>query len=531
MPSTSGRFITHHPCCFYLLFVCEYPSLFSSCRAPLVIHTAQKHSPIRTPFVDKKGRSKVYLTMTSHHHHQYKTPHVIAARGLLCLSLIIGGMTAVIIHQDKGDISQRVLTLIDDRVTLDPLFPLHGKDYWGFFLAILGLVIAAGGGIGGGGILVPIYILILKFPVKYAISLSGVTVLGGAVANNLVNYSKSHPDDEKRNTTQPKRPSVDWDLLLQLEPPAMAGTVLGAALNAVLPSIVLIVLLLALLVFTAYKTLTKAMQLYDKETKRLQEQQRASSQHEQSDETKSMLAKDTTYGALSVPHGEAESPSNFELRNEVWKSICKMTVLFAIITVLSLLEGRSEGGESSGNIFRLPQCDIRCHWYSQLSMLVIIVLFGVWTRTSILHRVGVQGGPILSDIDWDDSNTIHYPMYAILAGIVAGLFGIGGGMVKGPLMLELNVHPTVASATTAAMILFTSATATIRYCMYGFVQYDYAVVCFAIGFLSTMFGQSIMSFLMKRHDRPSYIAFSIGIVVAVSAVCMTVESISAIRSG
>jgi uncharacterized membrane protein YfcA len=267
----------------------------------------------------------------------------------------------------------------------------------------------------------------MKFPVKYAISLSGVTVLGGAVANNMVNYSKSHPDDEKRNPTQPKRPSVDWDLLLQLEPPAMAGTVLGAALNAVLPSIVLIVLLLALLVFTAYKTLTKAIQLYDKETKRLREQQRASSQHEQPDETKSMLPKDTTYGALSVPQGEAElSPqSNFELRNEVWKSIFKMTVLFALITVLSLLESRSEGGESSGNFFGLPQCDTRCHWYSQLSMLVIIVVFGIWTRTSILHRVRVLGGPILSDIEWDDSNTIHYPMYAILAGIVAGLFGIG----------------------------------------------------------------------------------------------------------
>lgn len=107
----------------------------------------------------------------------------------------------------------------------------------------------------------------------------------------------------------------------------------------------------------------------------------------------------------------------------------------------------------------------------------------------------------------------------------------GGGMVKGPLMLELNVHPTVASATTAAMIFFTSATATIRYCTYGFVQYDYALVCFAIGFISTMFGQSIMSILMKKHDRPSFIAFSIGIVVAVSAVCMTVESASAMLSG
>ena len=32
-----------------------------------------------------------------------------------------------------------------------PLFPLDSSDYWGFFFATIGLMIAAGGGVGGGG--------------------------------------------------------------------------------------------------------------------------------------------------------------------------------------------------------------------------------------------------------------------------------------------------------------------------------------------------------------------------------------------
>jgi hypothetical protein len=64
----------------------------------------------------------------------------------------------------------------------DALFPLTSRDYIGFFLAILGLMVAAGGGIGGGGILVPIYILVLGFSPKHAIPLSNVTVFGGAMA-------------------------------------------------------------------------------------------------------------------------------------------------------------------------------------------------------------------------------------------------------------------------------------------------------------------------------------------------------------
>ena len=63
----------------------------------------------------------------------------------------------------------------DDENPAPPLFPLTSTDYIGFGCAILGLMIAAGGGIGGGGILVPIYILIMKFNPKNAIPLSQIT--------------------------------------------------------------------------------------------------------------------------------------------------------------------------------------------------------------------------------------------------------------------------------------------------------------------------------------------------------------------
>ena len=42
-----------------------------------------------------------------------------------------------------------------------PLFPLSWEDWVGYCFAAISLFIAAGGGIGGGGILVPLYILLL----------------------------------------------------------------------------------------------------------------------------------------------------------------------------------------------------------------------------------------------------------------------------------------------------------------------------------------------------------------------------------
>jgi len=74
-----------------------------------------------------------------------------------------------------------------------PLLPLDTSDQIGLVFAIGGLMIAAGGGIGGGGILVPIYILVMGFSPKHAIPLSNITVLGGALANMWLNLNKRHP--------------------------------------------------------------------------------------------------------------------------------------------------------------------------------------------------------------------------------------------------------------------------------------------------------------------------------------------------
>lgn len=97
------------------------------------------------------------------------------------------------------------------------LFPLNNSDYWGIILISLGLMIAASGGIGGGGIVVPLLILVLGFQPKHAIALSNFTILGSSLTNMVLNVLKTHP--------VAGRPLVDWDLILVMEPLTMAGAV------------------------------------------------------------------------------------------------------------------------------------------------------------------------------------------------------------------------------------------------------------------------------------------------------------------
>ena len=95
----------------------------------------------------------------------------------------------------------------------------------------------------------------------------------------------------------------------------------------------------------------------------------------------------------------------------------------------------------------------------------------------------------------------------------------------------MGVRPEVNSATSACMILFTALTALTSFIVFGLVLPDYAVVFFIIGFVATYAGHEILYYYMKKSNRNSFIAFSIGSVVLISACLMTIQSIISLVSG
>ena len=141
---------------------------------------------------------------------------IILLSGLVLLGAIaleISHSPTILLHWQQQ--YERTLEQLVDRHK--DLFPLNNSDYVGTFLIGIGLMIAASGGVGGGGILVPLLIIVYEFHPKYAIPLSNFTILGSSITNMVLNIPKRHPDTE--------RPLVDWDLILVMEPLTMAGAV------------------------------------------------------------------------------------------------------------------------------------------------------------------------------------------------------------------------------------------------------------------------------------------------------------------
>merc|ERR1712166_1084102 len=117
--------------------------------------------------------------------------------------------------------------------------------------------IAAGGGIGGGGVMVPILILVMGFTIKAAIPLSSATILEGAIFHICRNLFRRHPKAD--------RPMIDWNFIALMQPMLISGAVMGSFLNKMVPDWVLAILLFIILVFTALRTYKNGMKKWKKE--------------------------------------------------------------------------------------------------------------------------------------------------------------------------------------------------------------------------------------------------------------------------
>jgi uncharacterized membrane protein YfcA len=82
---------------------------------------------------------------------------------------------------------------------------------------------------------------------------------------------------------------------------------------------------------------------------------------------------------------------------------------------------------------------------------------------------------IEGDIKWTRNSVIFVSLMSLVAGVGAGLLGIGGGLVLNPFMLTLGVDPQVSAATSSFIILSTSGIALLQFGLSHLLNVEYAL--------------------------------------------------------
>jgi hypothetical protein len=131
------------------------------------------------------------------------------------------------------------------------------RDILGMIIWFITAGLATASGVGGGGIYVPVGILLLKFAPKPSSGLSQASIFGASLGGLLLNIKNHHPFVTRRNKTTKScesvsetdvpdddtddnneyytRPLIDFDMALFLAPMEMSGAVLGVIIQKLLP--------------------------------------------------------------------------------------------------------------------------------------------------------------------------------------------------------------------------------------------------------------------------------------------------------
>jgi uncharacterized membrane protein YfcA len=97
-------------------------------------------------------------------------------------------------------------------------------------------------------------------------------------------------------------------------------------------------------------------------------------------------------------------------------------------------------------------------------------------------------------------NVLAILVLGLAAGILAGMFGIGGGFIATPLLMFIGIPPAIAVSTSTNQIISASISGLLAQLRKGGVDIKMGAVLVVGGFIGSTFGISIFKILQKSGD-------------------------------
>ncbi|MCD7465631.1 hypothetical protein HAX54_001646 [Datura stramonium] len=359
----------------------------------------------------------------------------------------------------------------------------------GFFGAALGSV----GGVGGGGIFVPMLTLIIGFDPKSSTAISKCMIMGAAGSTVYYNMRLRHPSLDM--------PIIDYDLALLLQPMLMLGISIGVAFNVIFADWMVTVLLIILFVGTSTKALFKGIETWKKETLMKKEavklQLESESKPESEGEYKPLPTGPSTSIDDTVPM----------LRNIYWKELGLLMFVWVAFLAIQIVKTYT------------VTCSIE-YWILNFLQVPVAVSVSLYEAVCLYKGTRVIASKGKDITNWKPHLLFFYCCCGIVAGIVGGLLGLGGGFILGPLFLELGIPPQVASATSTFSMTFSSSMSVVQYYLLKRFPVPYATYFVSVATIAALVGQHVVRKVIALLGRASIIIFILAMTIFTSAISL-----------
>ncbi|XP_024022547.1 sulfite exporter TauE/SafE family protein 3 [Morus notabilis] len=335
----------------------------------------------------------------------------------------------------------------------------------GGIIGFLGAAFGSVGGVGGGGIFVPMLTLVMGFDEKSSTAISKCMVAAGAASTVFYNLRQRHPTLDL--------PIIDYDLTLLFQPMLMLGISLGVACNVIFADWMIILLMIIVFLATSTKSFLKGIQTWKKETIVKKEA------------ALRLQANGNNNEAVEYNNNHTVNQNKDCKRKENYTTKC--SVLYWLLNFL------------------------------QIPVTVGVTAYeavGLYKGRKVIASKGVVATV------WSVRRLLICCAFGMLAGMVGGLLGLGGGFIMGPLFLELGVPPQVSSATATLVMVFSSSNAVVEYYLLKRFPVPYAVYFAGVAAFSAIVGQRVVGKVISLIGRASLIIFILSSMIFVSAITL-----------
>ncbi|XP_065866992.1 sulfite exporter TauE/SafE family protein 3-like [Euphorbia lathyris] len=367
----------------------------------------------------------------------------------------------------------------------------------GSIIGFLGAAFGSVGGVGGGGIFVPMLTLIVGFDAKSSTAISKCMITGAAASTVYYNLKLRHPTLDM--------PIIDYDLALLFQPVLVLGISIGVVLNVILADWMITVLLIVLFIGTSTKAFLKGVETWKKET--IIKKEAARRLRSNGDGSEEVEYKPLPGDANNGTGPESKKEEVAVLENVRWKELGLLFAVWFIILGLEITKNYT------------TTCSVE-YWVCNLLQIPVALGVSSYQAVSLYkgrRKIESKGE---AGTNFKVHQLVFYCFCGMMAGVVGGLLGLGGGFIMGPLFLELGVPPQVSSATATFAMTFSASMSVIEYYLLKRFPVPYALYFVAVSTVAAFIGQHVVRKIISILGRASIIIFILAFTIFVSAISL-----------
>ena len=398
-------------------------------------------------------------------------------------------------------------------------FPPTQREIIGSILIVFFGGLANAGGMGGTFAILPILVTIFNYDPIPAIR----TVYGMVFAGAVGNFLTTGFTREKITL----KPLINYNMCLICIPMLLCGASLGVIIKSYLPPVITITGLELILFNNIYKINKRAKSQYAQET--------TANNQLKSD----LLEKGGQEIELTpIDYQQHETIMKFPRALAIMREERNMfprkkyqEIFMLLICMMALLVLR--GNKTFSSIIGVEFCQSG-YWMIYFLALGVCFYFGLRAKAIVLGEVEmkrqIEGESVNKEqgMNLTSENITALSTTALVGGILAGMIGIGGGMIIGPTMLDIGMNGQTTTATCGFFILFTSFISLFQTLLAGEVNLIELVFFASLSSIGALAVSKYLLYLVRKYNRPSIMLFSLVYAMCVGA--MIIPSYAALRT-